>query len=129
MRVFPERFRLLAWLGILLVTGFVTTIAASYIVSRDAIRQSVVEQALPLTSDNIYSEIQKDILRPVFISSLMASDTFLRDWIINGEQDKNQIARYLKQVKDKYHTITSFLVSENTRHYYYAGGLLKTVSE
>lgn len=113
----------------LLIGGFLTTIVASYIVSRDAIRQNVVEQALPLTSDNIYSEIQKDILRPVFISSLMASDTFLRDWIIAGETDITQITRYLKEVKDKYNTITSFLVSENTQHYYYAGGLLKTVKK
>jgi diguanylate cyclase (GGDEF)-like protein len=129
MRSLPEKFRLLTWISILLVTGFVTTIVASYLVSRDAIRQSVIEQALPLTSDNIYSEIQKDILRPVFISSLMASDTFVRDWMINGEQDTDQIARYLKQVKEKYNTITSFLVSEKTRHYYYADGLLKTVRE
>lgn len=129
MRLFPEKYRLLGWLSILLVAGFLTTIFASYLVSRDAIRQNVVEQALPLTSDNIYSEIQKDILRPVFISSLMASDTFLRDWIIGGETDLTQISRYLKQVKEKYNTITSFLVSEKTRNYYYADGLLKTVSE
>ena len=129
MRSFPEKFRLLVGLSILLVAGFVTTIVASYLVSRDAIRQSVVEQALPLTSDNIYSEIQKDILRPVFISSLMASDTFLRDWMMDGEKDVDQISRYLKQVKDKYNMITSFLVSEKTRQYYYADGLLKTVHE
>jgi diguanylate cyclase (GGDEF)-like protein len=129
MRLLPEKYRLLIWVSLLLVAGFLTTSIASYIVSRDAIRQSVVEQTLPLTSDNIYSEIQKDVLRPVFISSLMASDTFLRDWMINGEKDMNQIARYLKQVKEKYNTISSFLVSENTHHYYYADGLLKTIVE
>ncbi|MFC7298228.1 sensor domain-containing diguanylate cyclase [Herminiimonas aquatilis] len=129
MRLFSEKYRLLTWISILLIGGFLTTIIASYIVSRDAIRQNVVEQALPLTSDNIYSEIQKDILRPVFISSLMASDTFLRDWIIAGETDITQIKRYLKEVKEKYNTITSFLVSENTQNYYYAGGLLKAVKK
>ncbi len=129
MRTLPEKYRLLTWISLLLVAGFLTTSIASYIVSRDTIRQRVVEQALPLTSDNIYSEIQKDILRPVFISSLMASDTFLRDWMINGEKDTDQIARYLKQVKEKYNTISSFLVSEGTRRYYYADGLLKTVAE
>ena len=128
MRIFSEKYRLLTWLSILLIGGFLTTIVASYIVSRDAIRQNVVEQALPLTSDNIYSEIQKDILRPAFISSLMASDTFVRDWIIAGETDPTQISRYLKEVKEKYNTITSFLVSENTKRYYYADGLLKTVN-
>ena len=129
MRLLPEKYRLLTWISLLLVAGFLTTSITSYVVSRDAIRQSVVEQTLPLTSDNIYSEIQKDILRPVFISSLMASDTFLRDWMMSGETDMKQIARYLKQVKDKYNTISSFLVSERTHHYYYSEGLLKTVSE
>lgn len=129
MRLLPEKYRLLVWISLLLVAGFLTTSVASYIVSRDAIRQNVAEQTLPLTSDNIYSEIQKDILRPVFISSLMASDTFLRDWMLGGEKDADQIARYLKQVKDKYGTISSFLVSERTGHYYHADGLLKTIGE
>lgn len=129
MRLLPERYRLLTWISLLLVVGFLTTSIASYVVSRDTIRQNVVEQALPLTSDNIYSEIQKDILRPVFISSLMASDTFLRDWMLAGEKDSDRIARYLKQVKDKYGTISSFLVSDRTRHYYFGEGLLKTISE
>jgi diguanylate cyclase (GGDEF)-like protein len=129
MRLFSEKYRLLTWLSILLICGFLTTIVASYIVSRDLIRQNVVEQALPLTSDNIYSEIQKDILRPVFISSLMASDTFVRDWMMGGETDMSQITRYLKEVKEKYNTITSFLVSDRTQNYYYADGLLKTVKK
>jgi diguanylate cyclase (GGDEF)-like protein len=129
MPIATEKPRLLSWLALLLVIGFLTTIVSSYIVSRNVIVQHVADQSLPLTSDNIYSEIQKDVLRPVFISSLMASDTFLRDWILNGETDITQVTRYLKEVKNKYHTITSFLVSNKTGHYYYADGLLKTVSE
>lgn len=129
MPLATEKPRLLFWLGILLVVGFLTTVMSSYIVSRNVIVRHVADQSLPLTSDNIYSEIQKDILRPVFISSLMANDTFLRDWILNGEADMTQVTRYLKQVKDKYHTITSFLVSDKTGKYYYADGLLKTVSK
>lgn len=129
MRLSSEKSRLLTWISILLIIGFLTTIIGSYIVSRDTIRQNVVEQALPLTSDNIYSEIQKDILRPAFISSLMASDTFLRDWILAGEADQTQISRYLKEVKEKYGMISAFMVSDRTDHYYYADGLLKTVRE
>lgn len=127
MRSLPEKFRLLGWLTFILVAGFLTTSIASYVVSRNTIRQGIADQALPLTSDNIYSEIQKDLLRPVFISSLMANDTFVRDWIINGEQDPDQIVRYLREVKEKYGTISSFLVSGRTLRYYYGEGILKTV--
>jgi diguanylate cyclase (GGDEF)-like protein len=125
----PVKYRLLIWLTLILVSGFVATSLASYLASRDAIEQGISEQTLPLTGDNIYSEIQKDILRPVFISSLMAHDTFVRDWILNGEKAPGQIVRYLGEVKKKYGTITSFLVSDQSRRYYYAEGTLKSVRE
>ena len=129
MRLFSEKYRLLGWLSVVLALGFLTTSIAGYIVPRDAIRQGIAEQALPLTGDHIYSEIQKDLLRPVFISSLMAHDTFVRDWILNGESDTTQIVRYLKELKQKYSTLTSFLVSARTHQYYYADGVLKSVQE
>lgn len=129
MRIFPEKNHLLGWLTLLLLTGFIGTSIASYLVSRHAIRHEIVTSALPLTGDTIYSEIQKDILRPVFISSLMAHDTFVRDWLLDGERDQRSIVRYLNEVKEKYGTITSFLISEPTHRYYYAKGVLKTVSE
>ena len=71
-------------------------LATSYLVSKDALRRGLSENMLPITGDNIYSEIQKDILRPVFVSAQMANDTFVRDWILDGEQDGAQISRYLK---------------------------------
>jgi diguanylate cyclase (GGDEF)-like protein len=127
--VFAERSRLLARLALMLAAGFLAVSLAGFWVSRESIRRDIAEQALPLTGDTIYSEIQKDVLRPVFISSLMAHDTFLRDWMLAGEHDTSRIARYLAEVKAKYGTVSSFLVSARTGRYYYAEGLLKTVSE
>jgi diguanylate cyclase (GGDEF)-like protein len=129
VRIYSERFRLLGWLSLFLVAGFLATSIAAYVVSRDTIRKGIAEQALPLTADNIYSEIQKDILRPVFISSLMAQDTFVRDWVLGGERDASQIVRYLNEVKLKYGTVSSFLVSNSSHKYYFPGGALKTVRE
>lgn len=129
MRLFIKKYKLLLWLACLLVCGFLATSVVSYLTSRDAIRHGISDQALPLTGDNIYSEIQKDLLRPIFISSLMANDTFVRDWVLGGERDTDQIVRYLKAIKDKYGMITSFLVSDQTLRYYYAGGMLKDVRE
>ncbi len=113
--------------SLLLITGFLTTSLASYFVSRSSLRSQITKKELPLTSDNIYSEIQRDLLRPIFISSLMANNTFLRDWVINGENDVTQITRYLKEIQEKYNTFTSFFVSEKTMTYYHANGILKKV--
>ncbi|MGE9294806.1 MAG: cache domain-containing protein, partial [Puniceicoccales bacterium] len=82
-----------------------------------------------MTSDNIYSEIQQDLLRPIFISSMMANDAFLRDWALSGEKNVDQIKRFLEEIRREYDTVTSFFVSEETRNYYYGGGILKQVNQ
>ncbi len=123
------RRSLMLLLSALLCLGFFTTSLVSYYTSKASLRDSILKQELPLTSDNIYSEIQKDLVRPVFISSMMASDTFLRDWAIHGEQDVDRIRRYLREVMLRYGTFTSFYVSETTRNYYHSSGVLKQVDE
>jgi len=119
---------LITVISLLLIVGFLITSLTSYFVSLGSLRSEITFNELPLTSDNIYSEIQRDLLRPVFISSLMANDTFLRDWVLSGEQDQTQVTKYLKEIKEKFNTFTSFFVSEATRNYYYADGILKKVS-
>lgn len=114
-------------ISFLLIAGFLATSLASYFSSRASLRAEIEETALPLTSDNIYSEIQRDLFRPIFISSLMASDTFLRDWVLGGETDPAQMTRYLREIQSKYGTFTSFFVSEASRNYYHTGGILKQV--
>ena len=126
-QILIARRRLLLLVGALLVAGFLATSLASYYVSRASVRGSIIESGLPLTSDNVYSEIQKDLLQPIFIASMMAHDTFLRDWVLDGEGDMSRIARYLGEIKDKYSTVASFFVSDATRNYYYPDGVLKKV--
>ena len=123
-----SKIRFVAILTVLLLSGFVTTCLISYYVAHDSLSEQLAETTLPLTSDNIYSEIQRDLLRPVFISSLMAQDTFLRDWTMAGEKDDSAIIRYLKEIQIQYGTVTCFFVSEKTRKYYHTSGILKTVS-
>jgi len=125
----PRKRTLLLGLSLLLSLGFFSTTLVSYHVSRNAIRESILTQELPLTSDNIYSEILKDLVRPVFVSSMMASDTFLRDWTLRGERDPSEITRYLKEVMERYGAFTSFFVSEASRTYYHPSGVLKKVRE
>ena len=122
-----RKIKLLLQVSFFLVGGFLTTSLVSYVMARSSVRDQIVLSALPLTSDNVYSEIQRDLLKPIFLSSLMAHDTFLRDWVIQGEENEMEIRRYLKEMMVKYNTFTSFFISEKTRTYYHADGILKTV--
>ncbi|MCW8195032.1 diguanylate cyclase [Proteobacteria bacterium 005FR1] len=114
-------------LSALLLVGFIATSLISYYVAKDSTGRQLQEQMLPLTSDNIYSEIQRDLLQPVLISSLMANDTFVNEWARGGEGDPQRMANYLAHIRQKYNAITSFFVSEKTRNYYHPSGIIKQV--
>lgn len=128
-QVLSDKRRLIFLLSLLLAAGFLATSFASYYVSKSSIRESILTNELPLTSDNIYSEIQKDLVQPIFISSMMANDTFLRDWVLDNEQAPDRVSKYLKEIQAKYGAVTAFFVSERSHTYYYEGGVLKKVSE
>ena len=126
--MFPKKIYFVVGLAVLLVCGFLATSLISYFVAHDSLSHRISEETLPLTSDNVYSEIQRDLLRSVLISSLMAHDTFVRDWTLAGEQDPKKIIRYLAEIRKKYGTITAFFVSDKTLRYYHPDGIIKTVN-
>ena len=123
-----DRRQLLLVVWVLLTLGFVATSVIGYQVSKRAIREAIVGQDLPLAASTIYAEIQKDLIRPVLISSTMANDTFVRDWVLGGERDVRQIARYLHEVKTRHGAFSSFFVSDRSGNYYTGDGILKRVS-
>ncbi|OQY16263.1 MAG: hypothetical protein B6I36_10520 [Desulfobacteraceae bacterium 4572_35.1] len=124
-----KKLKMMIALTVLMMVGFISTSLLSYFTARNSLFDQVSNSALPLTSDNIYSKIQQDLLLPIFISSVMAQDTFVRDWTIAGEKDPDKIVRYLNEIQHKYHTVTSFYVSERTRNYYHPSGIIKQVSK
>ena len=75
---FLQRRKLTVILCLLLSVSFLTVSLISYYASKNAIHLALVEKELPLTSNAIYAELQKDLVRPFFISSMMASNTFLK---------------------------------------------------
>lgn len=124
-----DRFGLLSLVALLLVVGFLTTNIVSFAVSRSVLKQTMLRNELPLTSSNIYSEIQGDLVRPIFVSSLMSHDTFVRDWILSGENNAPKITHYLDEIREKYGVFTSYLISERTHTYYHFSGPAREVSE
>ena len=122
------RMKLILVLSAVLAMAFVATSVISYMVSREYYRAGTFDEVLPLLTNNILSEVQRDVMVPIDISSLMANDTFLKDWTLAGEVDVSQIEKYLREIKDTYGFFTAFFISERTGHYYYYDGILKTIS-
>jgi len=119
---------------VFIITTLVFTLSASltvinYSTSMETTREQLKNSALPLTIDNIYTEIQKNIIEPNLIASMMAHDTFLIDWLSHEEDDVQQIVRYLETIQNKYQMFTAFLVSEKSKSYYTAKGMLDTIDK
>ena len=127
MQFFSTRTKLIFILSLILLSGFFITNVISYRASKRQIHSSIVESSLPLARDNVYSEIQRDLTRPIFVSSLMANDTFLKDWVTGGEKQVRQIIRYLTEIQEKYGFFSSFFVSDISQNYYHYKGILKQI--
>ncbi|MDO6563385.1 sensor domain-containing diguanylate cyclase [Amphritea sp. 1_MG-2023] len=115
--------------GLLLTIAFSAISLISYYVANRTLNQHISTNTLPLTSDTIYSEVQRDLLQPILVSSLMAQDTFVHDWIAAGELNSDQIQRYLYSIQQRYNAFTAFFVSDFSRNYYHSSGVLKQVTE
>lgn len=125
--MYKKKIYFTATLTGLLLSGFLATSLISYNVAKKSLSRTISGETLPLTSDNVYSEILRDLLRPITTASTMSGNTFVRAWLENGEQDSQQISDYLGAVQQRFGTITAFLASERSQHYYHPRGILKTL--
>ncbi|MFT7859498.1 MAG: sensor domain-containing diguanylate cyclase [Sulfurimonas sp.] len=101
----------------------------NYAISLNSVQKDLVTRSLPLSVDNIYTEIQTHLIEPSLIASMMATDTFVKEWLVNQEEDTAKITSYLETIKNKYGLFVTFLVSEKTKHYYTNDGFLESVEQ
>jgi diguanylate cyclase (GGDEF)-like protein len=120
--------KLLLALSVILLTSFTATSVVNYTITKEAVRQELINSSLPLTGKNIYSEIHSAMMRPILVSSSMANDSFLKDWVEKGEQNPADIIKYLEQLRAKYGFLSTFFVSAKSDKYYYNKGILKRIN-
>lgn len=112
------RSRTLWWFCIALFIVFFTMSWMSYHAANKAIGRQIEDNTLPLTSDNVYSQIQRDLVEPTFVAALMAHDTFVRDWAMQVQPDSDPMQRYLAEIKRRFDTSLAFFVRDKTRLLY-----------
>jgi diguanylate cyclase (GGDEF)-like protein len=81
-----------------------------------------------LSTMNIFSEINNELTKPLYVSLTMANDTFVRNWLISESTNSTQdIVDYLFGIQDKYEYSSVFLISSNSLDYYRYTGYYKTI--
>jgi len=101
----------------------------NYYITLKSTEEHLEKASLPLSTDNIYNEIQTHLIEPNLVASMMAQDTFLKDWLVNDEQNEMMIKAYLESIKNKYQMSTVFLASEGTQNYYLPRGFVEKMKE
>jgi diguanylate cyclase (GGDEF)-like protein len=123
-----NNFYIVITISVLMIVLSISISLINFMVSLHSTETDLKTRSLPLTVDNIYTEIQKHVIEPNLVASMMAHDTFLKDWLINDEQNSDKIIRYLDTIKNKYGMFVAFLVSEKTQSYYTQNGFLEHLS-
>ncbi len=127
----PIRFKLSFVIG----GSLLLTVILSTFISNSAMRDMMTERIefdeIPATLDAITNAIEKEIYVPLNISKAMAQNHFTNSWINNGEapEDIQNVAEYLKIMRDSNNAITSFIVSGSTGKYYTPDGLSRTLNK
>lgn len=112
-----------------ILVGFITislinTLTYSKIIKED------IKNISKLSSSNIYSEINNELIKPIFVSLTMANDQFLKDWLKEEqEQEADSLVNYLEGLKNKYDYNSVFMISEETKAYYHYKGVHKSVDQ
>lgn len=76
---------------------------------------------------NDLNDILSIAVLPVQISKMMSHDTFLYQWIIQGENDPELVIKYLKKVKEKW-GYSAFFASALKSKYYFSDGTVKLLT-
>jgi diguanylate cyclase (GGDEF)-like protein len=124
-----SKYKIIVIITSLLLILSISLSSISYFSALNSTQEQLKIQSLPLSLDNIYTDIQKSIIEPHLVSSMMANDTFLQEWLVHGEKDSSKIIRYLKSIKNKYNMFSTFFVSEKTNDYYTNDGFVEKLSK
>ncbi|MFZ7132575.1 MAG: sensor domain-containing diguanylate cyclase [Eubacteriales bacterium] len=129
-----KRIQVSLLISLVILLGFIAMIIVSYKSYSEIIKDDILNIS-KLTATNIYSNINNEVTKPIYVSLTMANDSFLKDWLKDESKTENtyehiqKLQAYLNGIKSKYGYDSVFLVSEQTKNYYHYQGINKTVSK
>jgi len=124
-----SKYKIIFIITFLLLLLSISLSFVNYVVTLKNTQEHLEKASLPLSTDNIYSEIQTHLIEPNLVASMMAQDTFLKDWLVHEEENEEKIRAYLESIKNKYEMTTVFLASQDTQNYYLARGLVEKMDK
>jgi diguanylate cyclase (GGDEF)-like protein len=116
-------------ISLIIILGIFAISYYNYIAYSRIIKDDILNIS-KLTTTNIFSEIENELTKPIFVSLTMANDSFVKQWLNNeSNEDLTEITTYLDGIHDKYDYHSVFLISKASQIYYHYNGQFKNISK
>jgi methyl-accepting chemotaxis protein len=118
-----------------LVLAIIVPLAVSTFIFSSSIRSHTAEKLaevdLPTALNEVKNEIELALTRPIIVSKEVAQNSFVKNWLINNEDESNRpsFIEYLATIKQANRALTAFIVSEKTKNYYTEEGITRQVKQ
>lgn len=114
-------------IGVILMFFMLAVTFYHFEVARHILKDRVFQHELRLLIENHALKVENRIDTAIDISSSMANNTFLKEWLMQEIGNEQKIAEYLMGIKKAYGASTAFLVSESTLSVYSEKGFSKVL--
>ncbi len=123
-----KKYKLVIWLALLLITGTLASVGATMFLSREMVLQQQASQTLPVVSDSLIADLQRDIEHARNLSGSLVNDAAIREWLGDQEHDNESLLAHLKAIRSGDKTLVRFVVSERDQRYLDDQGNVRNVS-
>ena len=91
------------------------------------------DEVAKLVAADVYDAINNEFVKAIMVSRTIASDNFLKQNLKNEiniphGDEVSLIRSYLRTINENFSYNTTFVISENTRNYYYDKGFHRVVN-
>lgn len=115
-------------ISLIIFVGVLISSIFSYVSYNNVITENTISIA-ELSAMNIYSDINKELIKPIYVSLTMANDSFVISWLENEDiNDSSEITAYLDGIQEQYDYASVFLISSDSLDYYRYTGFHKTIT-
>lgn len=96
--------------------------------ARKTLHDKIINDELPLLTENIHFLVQKELETPISITEMNAKNPLIIDWLTNGGEKNNPLLyQYLNEIKGKKGIKTINLISDKTKNLYNETGRYKKI--
>jgi len=118
-------FPSLSLLGLIILSTLIN-LKTMYQLTVDRVEKSEIPAALGEVKGQVDSYINESVIH----SQGLADNFFIHNWLLQGEREQGygELIEYLNNLKRRSNSSAIFMVSENSKKFFYEKGVLKSVS-